>query len=47
MRSVALESTVDPNGYLSEAIESGKFVHGEDNQVKYYICDVNEQGEKK
>ena len=47
MRPVTLESTIDLKRYMSEAIGSGKFIHGEDNQVKYYICNTNEQGEKK
>lgn len=38
---------VDPQGYLTPLIQEGSFIHGEDNEVRYYKCMVNEKGEKR
>ena len=46
MEALALDDGVDPNNFLRQALNSGKFFHGEDNQVEYYACELNEGGKK-
>lgn len=46
MQHVPFDKAVDPHGILEDMAKSG-YTHGEENEVLYYICHVNEQGERR
>lgn len=47
MVGIPLGQGVDPQGCLAPILQEGRFVHGEDNEVRYYKSFINENGEKR
>jgi len=46
MQHIPFNNVVDPRSILEDMARAG-YIHGEDNNVLYYICHVNEQGERR
>jgi hypothetical protein len=46
MEHIPFSEAVDPHGILADMTKSG-YIHGEENNVLYYACHINEEGIKR
>ena len=46
MEHIPFEKSVDPKGILEAMVKTG-YVHGEENIVYYFACQVDEQGRER
>jgi hypothetical protein len=47
MRGTPFANGVDPRGILTAIVGEGEYVHGEDNEVRYFILHGDGQGARK